>query len=200
MKLVKEALEEPMESVGSCFKIWDPVRRVVIIDQEIDDSIRELGSYLVQWSLEDFSLRDEEKISITIFIDSIGGDWSAARSIVSLIESSSTPVTTVALQNCCSAAVDIFLAGGYKYAMPNTEFLIHDGYVSYDGSFMKAKSSMDLLDARRKRIMEEICTKTDIDRKTLEEKWDKDWYFDAEEAIEMHVADEILLTLDDLWQ
>jgi ATP-dependent Clp protease protease subunit len=66
-----------------------------------------------------------EPTSITVNINSDGGDVDMGFDIYNYLRSLKLPVTTVAENSCCSIATVIFMAGDKRIVKENTMFMIH---------------------------------------------------------------------------
>ena len=70
--------------------------------------------------------RDWEREPIYLFISSCGGDAYDAMALYDVVKQSKTPVYTVALGQCMSAALWIFTAGARRITGENATFMFHD--------------------------------------------------------------------------
>ena len=76
--------------------------------------------------------KDNNFPEIYILIDSNGGDGDATTQFINLIKFSNMKVNTVCVGVAKSAAATILMSGthGHRYAMPDTEIMIHHGSFS----------------------------------------------------------------------
>lgn len=181
---------------STCFEILDEEDRVVFIRNMIDESLRDLFSPFIRWAKED-AVKDEteERVPVKIMIDSLGGDLYAARSLFDLMHSLPLEFVTINVGNCFSAAFYIFMAGEWRYTMPNGAFLIHDGTVTSDEVACKAMSALNFVKSLDSRINSELATQSKLSVSMIETKGPLDWYFFSDEALELGVAHSVVTNL-----
>lgn len=170
-------------------------KRIILltdIDEDAGEGVAELIRYYNQID-SDLGIAPEDRQPVKIYIDSNGGSVFSAFVIIDAITLSKTPVYTINMGVALSAGFEIFIAGHKRYAYPNAVFLFHEGSTSSHlmdaGKFRNFANFYDLLIERAKNL---ILNKTNIDIETYKEKRNDDWWFFAEEAIELGVCDEIL--------
>ncbi len=94
--------------------------RRIIFNSEI---LEESAKILMDKMLELDHLSD--KLPITLFLNSEGGDVSQAFSICSLMKLIKAPIHVIGSGVVASAAVDIFLHGDKRAICSNTSFMVH---------------------------------------------------------------------------
>lgn len=131
---------------------------------------------------------------IMLMINSNGGFLDEAFSLISVIESSATPVYTFALGKASSAGFLITLAGHKRFSQKHTTFMLHQGSAGISDSFGKIREYADYWDKCQKKVDKYILEKTKITKKQLEENFNhkQDWYMTAEKALKLGVIDEIV--------
>lgn len=177
---------------------WFNNRRKMFIDFEVDDSMMEFERFILKWNIEDKGKEPEKREPIWIYLMNYGGDAHLMFAMVDIIAMSKTPVYTVNLGQCASAAAIIFLAGHKRYMMPGATMLIHRGSGAIEGDADKvldqAASYKAMLDKMNKYILE----RTNISPRMLSRKRASDWEIDAQFCIENGVCDKIIESIDDI--
>lgn len=173
-------------------------KRKIFIDFGVDESIMEYERMILRWNLEDKGKPVEERAPIWIYLMNRGGDVDMMWSFVDVILASKTPVYTVNLGECSSAAAIIFIAGSKRYMMPNAKVMFHNGAIELaaDGTkFMDHANSIKLLINRMYKF---IAERTHIPSRTLSNKKSNDWEIDAKYCLEHGVCNEIIEDIDDI--
>lgn len=162
-------------------------------------SLFELSKLILYYNKEDKDIPIEQRKPIKIFIHSNGGDLDATLAFVGLINISKTPVWTI---NACwsySAAGLILMAGHKRFALPNTECLIHSGSGQLGGSYEQATEQMKNYKYLVDKMREFVLDKTKIDQKLLKKNSQKDWYIYTDDMLNLGIVDEIVDDLDILF-
>lgn len=190
--LLGEAEAEPS------YEIWDEDERIVLINNQINGTIRNLIRELYFWTKQDKDVEPYERKPIKILMDCPGGECEAARSLVDIINTMVTPVYTINIGSCSSAAVPIFAAGFKRFAFENSSFMIHDGQISASNTYEKVKSCIRYNDELTERMDQIVEWATDIRGSEIQLKGVSDWYFFADEAVKLGLVDEIIEDFDEL--
>lgn len=168
-------------------------KRILIFNQDvtamvIDDAI----SWILQWNIEDVLIPKKERVPITIFIHSYGGDMYAAGPMMDIIRSSETPIRVVGLGLVASAAYLIYLAADERYAFKNSIFLQHDGEIDVQNSSGKAKDTMAFFDGMNERVKQYVLDRTTIDEELYDKNKDREMYMYADRAKELGIVHKII--------
>lgn len=177
----------------------DEQDRVFWIEGCIEDNLLELSKAIISYNKDDKDLPVEQRKPIKIFINSPGGDLDTTLAFIGLIEISKTPIWTINTCWAYSAAGLILIAGHKRFALPNTECLIHSGSGNLGGSYEQTTEQMKnykyLVDKMRNFILD----KTKIDQKLFKKNSQKDWYIYTDEMLDLGIVDEIVSDLDILF-
>lgn len=168
-------------------------KRILIFNQDvtamvIDDAI----SWILQWNIEDVLIPKKERVPITIFIHSYGGDMYAAGPMMDIIRSSETPIRVVGLGLIASAAYLIYLAADERYAFSNSIFLQHDGEIDLSNSSGKAKDTMEFFDGMNERTKQFVLERTTMDEDTYDRNVNREFYMYSDKAQEYGVVHKII--------
>lgn len=185
------SLLEELEDKPS-YEVWDEENRVIFINNDINESIMDLFKLFWKYSSVDKDMEPNERKPIKIFINSKGGDATCAMSIVDLMNSMITPIWTINIGECYSAATHIFAAGFKRFALQNSTFMVHDGSVTVSGEFGNVKKMIDNMDEAGNRLNEQLIWASNIKQEDIESHNGKDWYFFADDALDLGLVDEIV--------
>jgi len=170
--------------------------RKIYLDQEIDESAMGVQRMILRWNMEDKGVPTEERKPITLFINSPGGETLYMWSLIDTIELSATPVNTVDVGICASAASLIFLAGRKRSMMPRARVLIHEGSARMAGDSVKVLDASDNYRKEIKQMKDFIVSHSKVPAGTLTKQSAHDWELSAEECLKYGICDEILTGLD----
>ena len=180
------------------FQIEDLERRRIFLNYEIDGNVIDGAAY----NSEDKGVPVEQRKPILLYINSPGGNISDGYGLIDTIKLSTTPVYTINLADCLSMALLVFIAGHKRYAMPHSEFLLHDGATGGFDSLNKIQDRMkfesEQIESMTKKF---ILENTKITDKQYEMNLRKEWYFLPQEGKELGVVDFIIgedCKLDDI--
>ena len=176
----------------------DVENRSIWIEGEIDESLFEASKLIMNWNREDKGTPPENRKPIKIFINSPGGTLEDTLSFVGLVETSKTPIITVNMGWAYSAACLIALSGHKRFAMPNTNYLLHSGSGGCSGSFEQTTEQMKQYKVLVDKMRNYILDKTSIDSKTFNKKKSTEWYITCEEAVTLGMVDGIIKDIDEI--
>lgn len=186
--------------------------RSIILSASIDDeSVEKVISKIIEINLHDdlnehewFDLMGGRDIysqqgvtyyrsPIKLYINSCGGYTYSGLALIDIIKRSKTPVHTIAIGACMSAAFWIWLAGNKRLVGENSTLLFHD--ISNNVGNCKTEDMIqDVNECKRLREMfiNEILKKSTITREALDEviKNRADWYISSSDAIDLGLSDQ----------
>ena len=174
----------------------DESNRVLWVDSEICGNLTELTKLIIKYNKEDKCKPVEDRQPIKIFITSPGGNLDETLAFVGLIDISKTPVWTIDAGWAYSAAGLILMSGHKRFALPNTECLIHSGSGHLGGSYEQTTEQMKNYKALVDKMRDFILSKTQIDQKLFKKQSTKDWYINTEEMLKYGIVDSIVDDLD----
>ena len=192
-----ENLQLPNPDLLTYYK--DETDRVFWIEGEIDDGLFALSKMIIRYNIEDKDIDINDRKPIKIFINSPGGDLDSTLAFIGLMDISKTPIWTIDACWAYSAAGLILMAGHKRYALPNTECLIHSGSGQLGGSYEQTKEQMKNYNYLVEKMRDFILSKTKIDQKLFKKNSQKDWYIYTEEMLSLGIVDEIINDLDILF-
>ena len=191
MKNVKSVIQM---SYTDEFEVNDLKERRLFINDEIDSCIIDSIVYhILRYNKEDKGLAIKDRKPIYLFLNSNGGSVVDGYGVIDVMTTSKTPIYTINQASCFSMGFLIFLAGQKRYAMPRSEFLMHDGSTFSWDSTAKAKDRMEFEAVQLEQVTKQyILSRTKIDEKLYDEKYRVEWYMLPEEAKRMGVCTDII--------
>ena len=129
---------------------------------------------------------------ITLWINSPGGDCVAAAQIFNMLSEYPGKVTVKIDGLAASAASVIAMAGTEVWMSPVSMMMIHNPATVAWGDHSEMKKAMELLDAVKESIINAYVRKTGQSRAKLSHLMDAETWMDANKAVELGFADDIL--------
>ena len=176
----------------------DEKDRTLWIEGEIDESLFEVSKLILKYNKEDKGIPVEQRTPIKLLIHSPGGNLDETLAFIALMGISKTPIWTINFGWAYSAAGLILMAGHKRYALPNTQCLIHSGSGGVGGSFEQAEAQMKNYKELVAKMREFILSKTTIDPKLFKKKNASEWYISTEEMLANGIVDQIVTNLDEI--
>jgi ATP-dependent Clp endopeptidase proteolytic subunit ClpP len=132
-----------------------------------------------------------EEDVINIIINSEGGDLTAAFALVAVMEASVIPVRTIALGECASAGLVIFMAGHQRVICPNTSLMSHQLSTGSEGTYGSIKANMKAIQMAHDAMLRHYVRYTGLPLETIEKELlaDTDKYLTPEEAASYKMCD-----------
>ncbi len=172
--------------------------RRIWLDIEVTASALEFIKCIHRWNAEDAGKPVEDRKPIWVYLFNYGGSMDVMWAFIDAMERSTTPVYTVNVGQCGSAAALIFMSGHRRFMMPRATVIIHEGSGQIDGDAVKVLDQADSYRAMLKKMKEFILSKTEIPSSTLSRKKNNDWELDAETCLKYKVCDELVSSLDNI--
>lgn len=129
---------------------------------------------------------------LEIEINSGGGDVYSGSEIYTTIKDYKGNKTVKIVGIAASAASVIAMAGDTVKISPTAQIMIHNVSSSAAGDYRDLKHTADVLKNYNKSIANAYRLKTGLDEKELLDLMDKETWFNAQQAIENKLADEIM--------
>lgn len=142
------------------------------------------------------SAKDPGK-EIQIYINSPGGILSAGLAIYDTMQYVKCDISTVCVGMAASAAAVLLAAGtkGKRYALPNSEMMLHQVAVSgIGGEAVEVEIAAKQILKLKERVNRILAYHTGQPLEKIEKDTDRDFYLSAEEAKEYGLIDEVIKT------
>jgi len=163
--------------------------RIVMLSEDFNDT---MASIIVAQLL--YLQSEDATKDITMYINSPGGSVVSMWSIIDTMNLIKPDVSTICVGLAASAASLVLANGakGKRYALPHAEIMIHQPLGGAKGqasdieiqakSIMKTKHLLHLF----------MAEKTGQTVKKIEKDMDRDYFLDAQEAVDYGIVDKIL--------
>lgn len=130
---------------------------------------------------------------ITVWINSPGGDCVAAAQIYNMLSAYAGKVTVKIDGIAASAASVIAMAGDTVLVSPVSMLMIHNPATIAWGDHSDMQKAMDMLAEVKESIINAYVVKTGLSRARLSHLMDAETWMDANKAVELGFADEIMV-------
>jgi len=134
---------------------------------------------------------------IKFYINSPGGILTSALAIYDTMQYVKCPVSTVCVGAAASGAAVLLAAGtkGKRFALPNSEILLHQVAVSgLGGQAVEVEIAAKQIVKLKDKINKILAKHTGQPLERLEKDTDRDFYLSAPEAKEYGIVDEVIKT------
>lgn len=139
-------------------------------------------------------LNIESEETITVFINSPGGEINSGLLMYDAIVGSKAPVRTICMGKAYSMGAVLFTCAKERFMLPNSELMLHQpllgGRVSGNASSIRSISD-SLLETKRK-LNKLIAIHTGKTEKEIDEATGFDHYYSPDEAVDFHLADKVI--------
>ena len=173
-----------------CIPIRDALlmRREIYCTGEIDSDAA--GALILQ--LRYLQSEDPGK-EITMYINSPGGSVIDGLALYDVMKGISCPIRTVCVGMAASMGSLLFAAGNERDILPHAKVMIHDPLTTgISGSALSVEEAGKRLMETREITASILAGHTGHTIEEVYEKTKKDSYFNAQEAVDWHLADRII--------
>lgn len=162
--------------------------RIVFLTGEITDNV---ASIIIAELLYLDSLSNDD---IYLYINSPGGSITAGMSIYDTMNYIKSDVRTICLGMAASMAAFLLSSGekGKRYALPNSEVMIHQPLGGAQGQATEIKIAAERIIKLKKKLNKLLAQNTKQQLKTIEQDTERDNYMSAQEAKDYGIIDEII--------
>ncbi|HDX9579456.1 TPA: ATP-dependent Clp endopeptidase proteolytic subunit ClpP [Bacillus pseudomycoides] len=163
--------------------------RIIMIGQEINDQVA--SSVVAQ--LLFLTAEDAEK-DISIYINSPGGSTSAGFAILDTMNYIKPDVQTICIGLAASFGALLLLSGaeGKRFALPNSEIMIHQPLGGTQGQATEIEISARRILKLKEHINQIIADKTGQPVEKVAKDTERDYFMSAEEAKTYGIVDGII--------
>ena len=162
--------------------------RIIFISGEITDS---LANTVVASLLYLDSINHDD---ISIYINSPGGSVSAGFAIYDTMQFITSDVSTICIGMAASMGAFLLSSGtiGKRYALPNSDIMIHQPLGGAEGQASDIKIAADRIILLRKRLNKILSKHTKKNLRQIEKDTERDYYLDALEAVSYGLIDKVI--------
>ncbi len=138
----------------------------------------------------------DPKKDIKLYINSPGGVVTAGMAIYDTIQYVKPDVSTICVGLAASMGAFLLAAGakGKRFALPNSEVLLHQVMGGAEGQAIDVEISARQIIKLKNKLNEILAKHTGQDIKKIEKDTDRDFYLSAQEAKDYGVIDQIIKT------
>lgn len=189
MSLVPVVIEKEFDGERS-YDIFSRLlkERIIFISGEINDA---LANNVIASLLYLDSINHDD---ICIYINSPGGSVSSGFAIYDTMQFISSDVSTICVGIAASMGAFLLSSGtiGKRYALPNSDIMIHQPLGGAEGQATDIKIVSDRILLLRKRLNKILAKNTKQSIRRIEKDTERDYYLDAKEALEYGIIDKII--------
>ena len=162
--------------------------RIIIINGEIDNN---LANSVVAQLLYLDSLNNED---INIYINSPGGSVTDGMAIYDTMNFVNSDICTISMGICASMAAFLLSSGtkGKRYALPNSEVMIHQPLGGAQGQATEIKIAAEHILKTKDKLNKILSLNTGKELEIIEKDTDRDNFMNAKEALNYGIIDKII--------
>lgn len=163
--------------------------RIIFLSDEVNDTT----ASLVVAQLLFLEAQDPDK-DISFYINSPGGSVTAGMAIYDTMNYVKCDVSTICIGMAASMGAFLLAAGtkGKRYALPNSEIMIHQPLGGFQGQATDIKIHADLILSIRERLNRILAERTGKSYEQICADTERDNFLTAEEALEYGLIDKIM--------
>ena len=160
--------------------------RIVFLSGEINDS---LANIVIS---ELLYLDNQNNEDIYLYINSPGGSITAGMSVYDTMNFINSKVITIGLGMCASMAAFLLSSGNTRYALPNTEIMIHQPIGGAQGQATDIKIAAERIIKLKSKLNKILAKNTKQNISKITKDTERDNFLSAEEALEYGLIDKII--------
>jgi len=165
--------------------------RIVFLDGEVDDAT----ASLVVAQLLFLESEDPDK-DIYLYINSPGGSVTAGFAIYDTMQYVKPDVSTICIGMAASMGAFLLASGakGKRFALPNSEILIHQPMGGARGQATDIMIHAEQIVKIKRRLNEILSERTGQPYEKIEKDTDRDFFMSAQEAKQYGLVDEVIIS------
>ncbi len=160
--------------------------RIIFLTGEVND----INANIVIGEL--LYLDKENSKDIYLYINSPGGSVSAGLAIYDTIKYIKSNVITIGVGLCASMGAFLLSSGDKRYALENTEIMIHEPLGGVEGKASNIKIQSDRIIKTKALINKILAKNTKQSIKKIEKDTENDYYMNSIEAKKYGLIDDII--------
>ncbi|QDX93058.1 ATP-dependent Clp endopeptidase proteolytic subunit ClpP [Brevibacterium sp. JNUCC-42] len=163
--------------------------RIIFLGSEIDD---EIANAVVAQLL--FLESEESGKDISLYINSPGGSVTAGMAIYDTMQFIKSDVSTICIGMAASMGAVLLAAGakGKRYALPNSEVMIHQPLGGVRGQAEDIRIHADWIIKTKRQLNEILAERTGQPYEVIDRDTDRDNFMSAEEAKNYGLIDSVI--------
>ena len=160
--------------------------RIIFLTGEIDDSV---ASIVISELLYLDNLSNED---IYLYINSPGGSITSGMSIYDTMNFIKSKVITIGIGMTASMAAFLLSSGNIRYALPNTEVMIHQPLGGAQGQATDIKIAAERIIKLKEKLNQILAKNTNQPLEKIYNDTERDNFLSASEALEYGLIDKII--------
>ena len=162
--------------------------RIVILSGEVNDS---MANSIVAQLLYLDSINNDD---ICLYINSPGGSITAGMAIYDTMNFINSKVSTICIGMAASMAAFLLSSGerGKRYCLENAEVMIHQPLGGAQGQATEIKIAAERILKLKGKLNKILSENTGKNLEKIENDTERDYFMDADEALEYGIIDEVL--------
>lgn len=162
---------------------------IIFLGGPIDDAI---ANIIIAQLL--FLQSEDPKKDITLYVNSPGGQVTAGLAIIDTMNNIKNDVSTVCVGLAASMGAVILASGkkGKRYALPNSEIMIHQPHGGAEGQASDIEISARRILKNRDILNKILAKATGQTLSKIEKDVDRDFFLDADDAKKYGIIDKVL--------
>ena len=163
--------------------------RIIVLSDEVNDTT----ASLIVAQLLFLESQDSEK-DISFYINSPGGSVTAGMAIYDTMQYIKCDVSTICMGLAASMGAFLLSSGakGKRYALPNSEIMIHQSSGGAKGQATDIKIVADHILRTKAKLNKILAENTGKDIDTIAQDTERDNFMTAQEALEYGLVDRVL--------
>ena len=163
--------------------------RVIILSDEVNDTT----ASLVVAQLLYLEAQDPDK-DIHLYINSPGGSVTAGMAIYDTMQYISCDVSTICMGMAASMGAFLMCAGakGKRYALPNSEIMIHQPMGGMQGQATDMKIHAARILRMREKLNQIMSERTGQPLEVIQRDTERDYFLSAHQAVEYGLTDKVI--------
>ncbi len=163
--------------------------RIIFLGEEVND----YSASIIVAQLLFLESEDPDK-DISLYINSPGGSVTAGMAIYDTMQYIKCDVATICIGMAASMGAFLLSSGtkGKRYALPNSEIMIHQPLGGFQGQAEDFRIHADHILKIRDKMNEILAENTGKDLEQVAKDTDRDNYMSAEEALEYGLIDKVV--------
>ena len=164
--------------------------RIIVLSDEVND----VTASLVVAQLLFLEGQDSEK-DISLYINSPGGSVTAGMAIYDTMQYIKCDVSTICMGMAASMGAFLLSAGakGKRYALPNSEIMIHQPLGGTQGQASDIEIEAAHIMRTKKKLNEILAANCNKPLEEIEKDTDRNNWMTAQEAVEYGLVDKVLV-------
>ena len=177
-----------LENDNKVFDLYSKLltNRIIFLEGQIDDK---LANIIIGELLYLDSISNED---IYLYINSPGGSVNAGLAIYDTMNYVKSDVITIGIGLCASMAAFLLSSGTKRFALSNTEIMIHEPLGGVEGQATQIEIVSNRIIKIREKLNKILAKNTKKSITKIKKDTSRDYYMDTFEAIKYGIIDKII--------